>query len=242
MASGLEAFGAPIQTQDGSSGWVASEAAMQNKRPDPVKIAGIDGSASAVGPAQRVFPAGTEITDAMIRNSGIADNPQALNLAKNLLYRDKDPKAFFTTPGLEATIDSLTGTQGDATDPGNLARSIELSGPDLKNLTVLQNHEGAAKIAQWRADNQDKMTDTPFPPRLTPEAVAAETDNTKIQTAINDLFAEKGQPFILDANIQRYAPMKAYHPDPNFDAETALSSEPDRSYLKLLTDRRQSLQ
>ncbi len=226
--------------------WMAREIASQTLPPfRGSERAGTDGTAANLSSGdsglQRVFPPGMEITHDLIEKTGMANDPAQLNLERNLIYRDMNPNAYFTTPGLNDKIDRLTGTRGDCCDPANLASNMELTGTALKVATVLRNHEAAAKIAQWRDNNPDKMVDQGFPPRLSPEQVVQETSPAKIQDAINAIYAEKGQPMLGAANIAKFAPLKAYKPEPTFDETKAFAADADKYYLLALVGKRKEL-
>lgn len=184
----------------------------------------------------RVFAPGAEITDGMLES--LALSPEQLRLERNLIFRDANPNAFFKDPNLEAAINQITGTRGDPIDPANEATKIDLFGSNLENALRLAKYEATARIESWRADNPNLMSDMSIPARLTDEQIAS-VSPTRIQDAINDVYARNGFPFSGSTNQKLYRQMRDYHPNPRFSEADITGDE--RIYFDRLIARRTEL-
>lgn len=188
------------------------------------------------GEPARVIPPGSVLSNEILDNLDLSADQ--MRLERNLLYRDANPHAYFNDQQLEQTIDRITGTIGDSSNPANRAANIELNGQALANSQKLAHYEAAARIDEWRQQNPDKIIDVDIPAQLSENCIA-QASAAKIQDAINDFYASKGFPFTGKSAQEFYRQVQSYEPNPAFDENQM--SEDDRAYLDLLVQRRRCL-
>jgi len=207
-------------------------------KPEQIRFEEVSNTNSMEPVPKSYFRRGEEITDEMLE-AGIASGTltaDQLRLERNLIWRQEHPNAVFNNPALESAINAI---MGEPAEPRRDATTLHVTGQSLENATKLQAYESCLRTRHWRQNNSDRMLNAEIPSHLTAEQIS-QAPLTRIQDAINDLYAENGAPFASRSLREWYQQLPSYQPTPRF--EPKIDFDPDETaYLDALVERRNHL-